>query len=214
MNTPRTRHRAAKSPLIATAVAGAAGFATVSTLVAKHRTASFDAKVRKRFATNHPRSAKAAARVFGYSGKPWIHGPIAAAIANYVESRGSLEGSRAINLASSLSATVSKTFDWTLKHRQSPPGRHSTKEQSFPSGHTLETAAVALVSAYVLWREGVADARVAFPLAAAIPIAEGAGRMYLDRHWATDVLAGLLGGITLAAVCAVGYEGRVSARRR
>jgi membrane-associated phospholipid phosphatase len=39
-----------------------------------------------------------------------------------------------------------------------------------------------------------------------IPVLEGAGRLYLDRHWTTDVIAGLLAGVTIAAVCVFGYE--------
>jgi membrane-associated phospholipid phosphatase len=54
----------------------------------------------------------------------------------------------------------------------------------------------------------MADARIAFPLAALIPALEGAGRLYLDRHWTTDVIAGVLGGATIAAVCALGYEAK------
>jgi undecaprenyl-diphosphatase len=144
----------------------------------------------------------------GYSGKSWVHGPAAALFAAYVQHRGSLDGSRAINLASTLSTSASKTFDWALKHRTPPPGRHARREQSFPSGHTLETTALALTAAHVLWRESMADARIAFPLAALIPVLEGAGRLYLDRHWTTDVVAGVLGGVTIAAVCALGYEAK------
>jgi membrane-associated phospholipid phosphatase len=157
---------------------------------------------------HHSKPTKVAVKAAGYSGKSWVHGPAAALLASYVNHRGSLEGSRAINLASTLSTSASKTFDWALKHRAPPPGRHAPREQSFPSGHTLETAALALTIAHVLWREGIADPRVAFPVAALVPLLEGAGRLYLDRHWTTDVIAGLLGGVTIAAVCALGYESR------
>lgn len=208
MPHPRAKFRTTQVPLLATAAAGAGGFAALTTLVAKHRTRHFDTAVRKRFATRHTRPAKVTVQALGYSGKPWVHGPLAALIASYVDHRGSFEGSRAINLASTLATSASKTFDWVLRHRTPPPGRHKRKEQSYPSGHTLETAAVAIVCAYVLTREGLADGRVAFPIAAAVPLLEGVGRIYLDRHWATDVIAGLLGGVTIAAVCASGYEMR------
>lgn len=207
IHRPRVKARRAV-PLAATAAASAAGFATVTTLVTKRRTRGFDHRVRKDVGTRHSPEAKAIVTALGYTGKSWVHGPAASLIAWYVEHRGSLDGSRAINLASTLATTVSKTCDWALRHREPPPGRHKRKEQSYPSGHTLETAAVALVCAYVLWREGLADPRVAFPVASAIPLLEGAGRIFLDRHWTTDVVGGLLAGISVAAVCATGYEAR------
>lgn len=209
MHRPRIKTRGA-APLVATAAVGAAGFATVTTLVNRKKTQRFDRDVRKRVGTRHGEVPTAVVTALGYSGKSWVHGPAASLLAWYVEHRGSLEGARAINLASTMATTVSKTCDWVVRHRQPPPGRHKRKEQSYPSGHTLETAAVALAGAYVLWREGLADPRVAFPVAAAIPLLEGAGRVYLDRHWTTDVIGGLLAGVTVAAVCASGYEARRS----
>lgn len=206
MHRPRIK---TKTPLVVTAAGGAAGFAVVSTLVSKHKTQNVDAAVRSHIAKKHGKIARVTVETLGYSGKSWVQGPAAALIAEYVKHRGSLEGSRAINLASTVSNTASRSFDWLLTHRKPPPGRHSPRTQSYPSGHTMDTAAVALVCAYVFWREGLADGRVVFPIAAAIPLLEGAGRLYLDRHWMTDVVGGLLGGITVAAVCAAGYEMRV-----
>ena len=206
MHRPRVKHRIRRAPLVATALGGATGFAAISTLVARRQTRHFDSAVRKRLGTKHSNTSKMIVAALGYSGKSWVHGPVAALLATYVHHRGSLEGSRAINLASALSTTASKTFDWALKHRAPPPGRHARREQSFPSGHTLETTALALTAAHVLWREGIADSRIAFPAAALIPLLEGAGRLYLDRHWTTDVIAGLLGGAAIAAVCVLGYE--------
>ncbi len=66
------------------------------------------------------------------------------------------------------------------------------------------TAAVSI--AYVLAREGRADAWIAAPAALALPILSGAGRVYLDRHWASDVVGGLLAGVSVAAACAAAYE--------
>jgi undecaprenyl-diphosphatase len=206
MHRPRAKYRVPKRAIGAIAVGSAATFATLSTLVGKRRTSSFDGAVRKRVARRHNPFAKKVVTALGYSGKSWVHGPAAALVADYVKHRGSFEGSRAINLASTLSTTVSKTADWMLKHRSPPPGRHSPREQSFPSGHTLESAALSLTAAHVLSRESLLDPRIAFPIAISIPILEGAGRLYLDRHWATDVAAGLCAGVTIAALCVLGYE--------
>lgn len=209
MHRPRIRPRTPVAAAVGTAAVGAASFATIAALVAKRRTRRVDRAVRKRVGTGHESGrVGSVVKVLGYTGKQWVHGPVAALIASYVGKRGSLEGSRAVNFASALATATSSTFDWVLKHEAPPPGRHKPEEQSFPSGHTLETAAVALTSAYILWREGIADPRVAFPLALAVPVLEGGGRLYLDRHWLSDVVAGLVGGVTVAAICAAGYEAR------
>jgi undecaprenyl-diphosphatase len=57
----------------------------------------------------------------------------------------------------------------------------------------------------VLIREG-ASAGVVVPLAVALPIASGLTKLYLDKHWLTDVLGGYLLGATIAASAAAGYE--------
>ena len=209
MNRPRVKHRIAKGPYVAAAVGGAAAFSAVTSLVAMRRTQRFDSSIRGHIGGQHGRASRSVVSALGYSGKTWVHGPAAALLASYVKHRGSLEGSRAINLASTLATSASKSFDWALAHRPPPPGRHAPREQSFPSGHTLETAALALTAAHVLWREGITDPVVAFPIAAVVPLLEGAGRLYLDRHWTTDVIGGLLGGIAIAAVCILGYEQKV-----
>src|SRR6185437_8469457 len=138
MHRPRARHRIPRVPIAVTAVGSAAGFAVVTGLVARGKTSGFDGAVRHKIGTRHGRRSKMAVKALGYSGKPWVHGPAAALLANYVDHRGSLAGARAINLASTLATSVSKSCDWLLKHRVPPPGRHARREQSFPSGHTLE----------------------------------------------------------------------------
>jgi len=204
---PRIRPRRAGGLAAVVAAVTAAGFAGITALVASDRTRSIDGRVRERIVRGR-RPGRAAATVLGYTGKSWAVGSAAATLGALVSHRGRADGARAIRLSAALGSTASRTFDWMLAHRAPPPGRHKPSEQSYPSGHTLETAAVALVSAYVLWREGLAHARVAFPIALAVPLAEGVGRMYLDRHWATDVLGGLLGGMSVAALCVSGYEVR------
>jgi membrane-associated phospholipid phosphatase len=76
---------------------------------------------------------------------------------------------------------------------------------SFPSGHTSESTAVAIVIGYVLRREGVA-ARLGLVIAVAVPILVGLSRIVLDMHWASDVIGGwLIGSAYAAGVCAL-YE--------
>jgi membrane-associated phospholipid phosphatase len=65
---------------------------------------------------------------------------------------------------------------------------------------------VTLVTAYVLVRENLGKREIAVPVAVAIPALTALHALYLDRHWATDIVGGWLGGITIAGVCAYGYE--------
>src|SRR5687768_3977623 len=93
-----------------------------------------------------------------------------------------------------------------LPRRHAPWGRLSVSEPSFPSGHALRAATVTLVTAYVLVRENVGRRRVAVPIVLAIPALTALHALYLDRHWATDIIGGWLGGIAIAGACAYGYE--------
>ena len=85
-------------------------------------------------------------------------------------------------------------------------GGHSPTEPSFPSGHALQTGAVAWATAYVLVREGLASPARAVPVAVVFPAVSGLAKLCLDRHWFTDVLAGYLLGGAIAASSAAAYE--------
>ena len=58
---------------------------------------------------------------------------------------------------------------------------------------------------------GLARPAVAFPVALMVPLVSAGGRMIEEKHWASDVLGGYLGGTAVAAACASAYEaaGRV-----
>lgn len=76
-------------------------------------------------------------------------------------------------------------------------------EFGFPSGHTLGSTALAIVVGYVLVRERGARG-LGWTIALVVPLAVGISRLYLDMHWASDVIGGwLIGGAYACAVCAV-----------
>ncbi len=80
-------------------------------------------------------------------------------------------------------------------------GLHDLQSWSFPSGHALDSTACYIVFAIALlplirsraWRSALAV------LAVALPVAIGLTRIYLGVHWPTDVLAGWIAGLCLAA---------------
>jgi membrane-associated phospholipid phosphatase len=77
---------------------------------------------------------------------------------------------------------------------------------SFPSGHATVSAAVCSTLAYVLWREGLMNRWAALALAVLAPLLVGFSRLYLNVHWATDVLGGWSAGLFIAALSAMLYN--------
>jgi len=77
---------------------------------------------------------------------------------------------------------------------------------SFPSGHATVSAAVCCTLAYVLWREGFMSRWAALTLAVCVPLLVGISRLYLNVHWATDVLGGWSVGLVIAALSASLYD--------
>lgn len=198
----------ARAWMAASVVSGAA-FGALTLLVRDQRTSRMDGRARGHFPRRRNAATKRVATALGPLGKGWLQAPAAGAVAAYVKRRGGRHGSEAITLAATLAPALESSLGWLLWRRQSPPGRHSVTEPSYPSGHSLNTAAVALTVGYVLWREGLVDWKLALPIATAIPLSMGIGRLYLDRHWATDTLGGWTLGASIASLCAAGYESRV-----
>lgn len=95
-----------------------------------------------------------------------------------------------------------------LFHRVRPPGaiRMHIVTYAFPSGHATTAAAAFVTVAYVLAREGLLSRRTAMTIGIIGPLLIGVSRIYLDVHWATDVLGGWAAGLFIAALSAALYE--------
>jgi hypothetical protein len=103
-------------------------------------------------------------------------------------------------ICASLSAIALHHAVKAVFHRKRPPGawRHGNREPSFPSGHASVATATTGTSLYAALRDGVLPATLA-PLAIALPLGVGWSRVYLDKHWASDVVGGVLVGLGIAA---------------
>lgn len=196
--------------LFGTSAAAAAGYVLVSEAVRRKKTGRVDRKVRRKALRFVHDGARAAARASGPLGKWYGHLTPALGTAWTFQRRGRSAAALAI-AGSSLGAIVlSRVLDRVMAHREAPPGRGEPGEQSYPSGHALETTAVSIVSGYTLVREGFAPPAIVLPLSAAA-LASGFGRFALDRHWPSDLLGGYFAGIALGTACAGVYEWRRAA---
>jgi membrane-associated phospholipid phosphatase len=109
----------------------------------------------------------------------------------------------AIGVATSLALAVMK---WSIDKP-----RPTFRGYGFPSGHVFGTTVFVLVGLYLLW--AFAASRRHQRLAAAIGIAfvtlVGYSRIYVNAHWLTDVVGGLLAGIAFALVVVLALDTRL-----
>ena len=192
--------------LLTLGIASLVGYVLVARSVSRRRTAADDQKLRDDVQQARDRQGEAMAKAVGPIGKQWLHIPATAALSWYLLRHKA--GPRSIMpLAASVTSDVlSRVFDRLPPNRRPPPGHPNQQKTTFPSGHANETTAVTFTTAYVLSREEVVAPVPAFAIAAILSIASPAGRMYLDRHWASDVIAGWCLGFATAAGCAAIYE--------
>lgn len=72
---------------------------------------------------------------------------------------------------------------------------------SYPSGHTTGTTALAVAAARVLARQGLLSRLRGALIGVGAPAVMGIYRIIDDEHWATDVLGGWLLGSSIALTC-------------
>jgi membrane-associated phospholipid phosphatase len=191
------------------AVSGAA-FLAISQQVSHRRTSGQDRQIRQELLKRRRTVGDVVAHATNPLGKEWLHIPSAVALSLYLARKGKehrkVRGAFVPVVASLVAEVLSQALDRVPPHRRPPAGHPDPYKPSFPSGHALETTAVAGASAYVLARENLAGAPAAFGTAAGLSLASTLGRLYLDRHWASDAVAGAALGVSIAAACAALYE--------
>jgi len=208
------KHQMLPMALIGAGLGAAAGFALLSRSVKKHNTRQIDGRARKKALERRRRSTKMIAKGIGPLGKWWGQTPIAALVTALVWRRRGRYAALPIAGASASAGALAWVLERAMFQRRPPPGRHSPTEPAFPSGHALQTSAVAWTAAYVLLRERAVPRSAMLPLAVLLPAASGLAKLHLDGHWLTDVLGGYLVGAAIAAPAAAGYEMARPRRRR
>jgi undecaprenyl-diphosphatase len=196
--------------LFGTAVLAAAGFAAVTAAVMQGKTRLFDREAKRRVHEarvdlGYGRAVRRAALGTTPLGKWWGYLPASLATARRLALRGRGAGAAAVAGTALVAALTPPLLKKLLPQRLAPPERARFSRHSYPSGHALQTSAVAVVTSYVLLREGMAPRWFVAPAGLA-SLAAGAGRLLLDRHWTSDVIGGYCAGIALGATGAGVYE--------
>lgn len=95
-----------------------------------------------------------------------------------------------------------------LLHRVRPGGAIRLHEltYAFPSGHATASTAVLVTLSYLLWRERRMPGWGSVTVGITGPLLIGFSRIYLDVHWATDVLGGWMLGLAIAGLSMALYE--------
>ncbi len=189
--------------LFGTAALAALGFIGLRAAVARGKTARLDRRAQRSLRPGQ--ALQLAAKASTPLGKWWGQLPAALVTAKRLQAQGRGAGALTV-LSSSVGAILLSRLLERSSERRAPPRRRGEPwQQSFPSGHALQSSALAATSGYVLWREGFAPTWSSAPLGVA-SLAAGAGRLLLARHWSSDVLAGYCAGLALSATCAGMYE--------
>ena len=92
------------------------------------------------------------------------------------------------------------------RNRPSGMGNLIEGTYSFPSAHATTSAAVCCTLAYICWRERLLRRPAALALGVMVPALVGSSRVFLDVHWATDVLGGWIAGLCIAALASLLYQ--------
>lgn len=188
-------------------IGSAAAFALIARAVARRDTAPVDHHVHERTAIDPEHPARRAAEVAAPVGKWWTYLPAGVLAGGCVlATRRSVAGALAIVGTACIANPLANSFDELLPQPPAPPGRDRPDHPVFPSGHAFGTTSVALVSAYVLTREELASATVAFPAALLVPVASALGRVIEEKHWISDIAGGFLAAISIASLAAGAYE--------
>jgi undecaprenyl-diphosphatase len=193
--------------LLGVSAAALAACAKIGEDVLHHQTGPFDEPIRDFVLAHQNRPARGAFRVVTEAGAPGVLVPAAGLLAAWFWARRNLPIAAAVVLAPAVASGLFVSIKRAYA-RARPAGGAPRREQtySFPSGHATTSAAVFGALGHVLWREKMLPRPAALTLATVPPLVIGTSRIYLDVHWATDVLGGWSVGALVAAFSGAVYE--------
>lgn len=156
--------------------------------------------------------AVATAEALDFIGSAWVTWPLMVVVAGWLATRRRWEA-----FFFWLSAmAVSQLLVGTVKNLYVRPRPSmslvATTGWSFPSGHSVAGATIAVAAVIVLVRAGPRRRNLEM-LAAAFALVMALSRVYLRAHWLSDVIAGAALGAAIAIGCATLVH-RIDDRRR
>ena len=202
--------RARPRALLSISAAGAAGLA--ATAVAQRRGAfrRVDRRTQDVIDARRRPVLKKVAKVGSATGKWVFQLPVSLAFGAWVAHRRGWMAGAAVPAASVGSTVLQKTMK-ALFHRPRPmrARKDGKRDNSFPSGHAAAAVAVGGTGAYVALREFGAPAWAVVPAAVLFPVLTSGSKLYDERHYLSDIVGGLAGGLAVgAAACALYERGR------
>ena len=182
-------------------------FADVGEDVAEQSTGAFDNAVRAWFLAHQNPTLYRIASIISSIGAPTVM-VILAIVAGIWFYRGSGRSKAGVMVAAPAAGGLLAGGMKLIYGRPRPAGAALFKETtfSFPSGHAATSAAVMVTLCYVLARERIIPWPAAILIGGMVPLIIGLTRLYLDVHWATDVVGGWTVGLFVAAMSAAIYE--------
>lgn len=193
--------------LIGVSTAAIAACAKVGEDVFNKEAGPFDEPIRS-WVLHHQTSAlREAFLVITRVGAPSVIIPCTAALGAWLWRKRDLSIAGAVVMSPAVALAIFLAVK-RIYRRKRPDGGARLHEltYAFPSGHAAAAGAIFGTASYVLWREDMLPRGVAEAFAGTGTLLVGASRVYLDVHWATDVLGGWAVGGLVAALSAVVYE--------
>lgn len=182
-------------------------FADLGEDVAAKSTTAFDSSVRTWIISHQNPIIYKLAYVITWVGSPAVMVLLAVAAGVWFYGRRGRSKAGVVIAAPAVGGLLSGIVK-VLFGRLRPAGAALLNEKSFsfPSGHAATSAAVVVTLCYVMAREGMISWTTAILVGGGIPLIVGLTRVYLDVHWATDVIGGWAVGLFVAALSAALYE--------
>ncbi|HWE43715.1 MAG TPA: bifunctional DedA family/phosphatase PAP2 family protein [Gemmatimonadaceae bacterium] len=190
---------------LAVGMSAAWAFIAIAEEVNERDTAPLDFAVRGWTLAHHAPELDVVFRMATWAGSTLCVVPLATVVAWWLWRRRG-RAVAAVTMIAPVVASLAIIVSKLAFHRARPEGALGLGlGYSFPSGHSTESTAIACVLVYVLVREYLIP-RSAILFAVLFPIVVGLSRVYLDVHWATDVIGGWSIGVGIAMVTVVLYE--------